>query len=148
MPLPIRSTAHDPEPERRREPRIPRHHRSGSVGSGRNPKPTRKRRMACEPDGVLASPPVESAGSSETAGTESAAATSASGPSPTAPSKTTTILALLRSEDGATLNEMIAATGWLPHTTRAVLTGLRKKGHVIERGERDDVTIWRIAGEA
>ena len=27
----------------------------------------------------------------------------------------------------------MTATGWLPHTTRAALTGLRKKGHVIER---------------
>ena len=43
---------------------------------------------------------------------------------------------------------MMDATGWLPHTTRAVLTGLRKKGHLIERGKRVDITTWRIAGEA
>ncbi len=33
----------------------------------------------------------------------------------------------------ATLDALIEATGWLPHTTRAALTGLRKKGYVIER---------------
>jgi hypothetical protein len=28
---------------------------------------------------------------------------------------------------------LVAATGWLPHTTRAALTGLRKRGYAIER---------------
>jgi DNA-binding MarR family transcriptional regulator len=40
---------------------------------------------------------------------------------------------LLQREEGATLGELIDATGWLPHTTRAALTGLRKKGHAIEK---------------
>lgn len=106
-------------------------------------KPTRKRRMAREPGETLAAAPGAS--------TTSVAAEAAPSPSsqlPTSVSKTTTILTLLRRDDGATLEEMIAATGWLPHTTRAVLTGLRRKGHVIERGKRDDVTTWRITGEA
>ena len=33
--------------------------------------------------------------------------------------------------DGATLAELVAATGWLPHTTRAALTGLRKRGYAV-----------------
>lgn len=40
---------------------------------------------------------------------------------------------------------MVEATGWLPHTTRAALTGLRKKGHVITKTKRDDVTVYQIA---
>jgi hypothetical protein len=28
---------------------------------------------------------------------------------------------------GATVDDMVGATGWLPHTTRAALTGLRRK---------------------
>jgi len=59
--------------------------------------------------------------------------------------KTAEITALLKREQGATLGELIAATDWLPHTTRAALTGLRKKGHTIERGKRDDATCYRIA---
>jgi hypothetical protein len=39
---------------------------------------------------------------------------------------------------------MVEATGWLPHTTRAALTGLRKKGHVLEKSKRDDATCYRI----
>ena len=49
---------------------------------------------------------------------------------------------------GATLAELVEATGWLPHTTRAALTGFRKKGHVIERSKRSDVTCYRIAAAA
>lgn len=108
-------------------------------------KPTRKRRMAREPGEALAAASVASTG---TVKAETDSTPSPSSPPPPASSKTTTILTLLRSDDGVTLNEMFAATGWLPHTTRAVLTGLRKKRHVIERGKRDEVTTWRIIGEA
>ncbi len=50
--------------------------------------------------------------------------------------------------EGATLDEMVAATGWLPHTTRAALTGLRKKGHAIARDKRGEATCYHIAAEA
>ena len=43
---------------------------------------------------------------------------------------------LLRRQQGATLDELIAATGWLPHTTRAALTGLRRKGCTLEKSSR------------
>ncbi len=43
------------------------------------------------------------------------------------------IVEMLSRERGATLDALIEATGWLPHTARAALTGLRKKGYVIER---------------
>lgn len=65
-------------------------------------------------------------------------------PTPRATSKIDRVLALLRSCDGATLEEMVGATGWLPHTTRAALTGLRKKGHVLIKDKRDGVTCYRI----
>ena len=61
------------------------------------------------------------------------------------PSKTADLIALLRREQGATLPELIEATGWLPHTTRAALTGLRKKGHAITRGKRDEITCYTLA---
>lgn len=58
------------------------------------------------------------------------------------------VIALLRREVGATLSELCGATGWQPHSTRAALTGLKKKGHVIERGKRDDLTCYRMTGAA
>lgn len=42
------------------------------------------------------------------------------------------VIAMLRREEGATLEEIGAATGWLPQSSRSVLAGLRKKGHTIE----------------
>ncbi|MHA6724209.1 DUF3489 domain-containing protein, partial [Sphingomonas sp. RS2018] len=54
--------------------------------------------------------------------------------------KGSTVLSLLQRDGGATLAELIDATGWLPHTTRAALTGLRKKGHAVVRGKRDEQT--------
>ena len=39
------------------------------------------------------------------------------------------VIELLQRGDSATLAELIADTGWLPHTTRAALTGLRKRGY-------------------
>jgi hypothetical protein len=63
-------------------------------------------------------------------------------------SKIAEVIALLTRQEGATLAEMIEATGWLPHTTRAALTGLKKKGHTIERSKRGDVTSYCIASEA
>jgi hypothetical protein len=39
------------------------------------------------------------------------------------------------------------ATGWLPHTTRAALTGLRQRGYAIVRVRIDGGdSIYRIAG--
>jgi hypothetical protein len=64
------------------------------------------------------------------------------------PSKQAEVVMLMRRADGATIDEMMAATGWLAHSTRAVLTGLRKKGHAIERGKRGTATCYRISEAA
>ena len=53
------------------------------------------------------------------------------------------LAALLVRDEGATLEQMIAATGWLPHTTRAALTGLRKAGYVIDSDKIDGVRTYR-----
>ena len=79
---------------------------------------------------------------------ESGPALAATGPAPAPVSKSATVIALLSRDAGATTPELIAATGWLPHTMRAALTGLRKKGHVIERTKRDDATCYRISAAA
>lgn len=68
-------------------------------------------------------------------------------PAPSVPrtgSKSEMVLTLLAREDGAAPAELIDATGWLPHTMRAALTGLRKKGHAIERGRRGDLNVYRL----
>ncbi len=47
--------------------------------------------------------------------------------------KISQVVGLLQRHDGATLDEVLTATGWLPHTSRAALTGLRKRGYAIEK---------------
>ena len=64
--------------------------------------------------------------------------------SPPPLTKTKMVIDLLWREQGATIGELLSATGWLPHTTRAALTGLRKKGHVIAKGKRDDEACYTI----
>ena len=60
------------------------------------------------------------------------------------PSKIAGVVLLLQRPAGATLVELVQVTGWLPHTTRAALTGLRKKGHVIQKHSHDGVTAYSI----
>ena len=64
---------------------------------------------------------------------------------PKPPSKTSAILGMLQREGGTTLAEMVEVTGWLPHTTRAALTGIRKKGHDVTRTKVDGETRYAIA---
>ncbi len=52
---------------------------------------------------------------------------------PTKPTKIETILKLLRRPNGASIAQLQKTDGWQPHSVRAALTGLRKKGHNIER---------------
>ena len=59
--------------------------------------------------------------------------------------KTARLLALLQSEAGASITDIVIAFGWLPHTSRAALTGLRKREHAIERRSLDGSTRYRIA---
>jgi hypothetical protein len=67
---------------------------------------------------------------------------------PKKPIKAETVLTLLRRTEGATLDDLVAATGWLPHTTRAAMTGLKKKGHQITRTKVDGVSRYTIAESA
>jgi Protein of unknown function (DUF3489) len=48
-------------------------------------------------------------------------------------SKLALVIDLLRRADGASVVHLTEATGWLPHTTRAALTGLRKRGYAVVR---------------
>ena len=48
-----------------------------------------------------------------------------------------------------TLQEMMAETGWEPHSCRAFLSGVRKSGDALIKLERTDGnTAWGIALEA
>ncbi len=60
-------------------------------------------------------------------------------------SKSAIVIALLNRGKGASIDEICKATKWQKHSTRAFLTGLRKKGLVIIREQRgDEGTVYRI----
>ena len=61
-------------------------------------------------------------------------------------SKLALVIEHLQRADGATIIDLTEATGWLPHTTRAALTGLRKRGYAVIReriGAGD--SVYRIS---
>jgi hypothetical protein len=103
----------------------------------------RPRRMAREPEEAC-----HAAVPATDAAQHDASPDLAAGKAPRAGSKAEQVIALMTRAEGATMGELTDLTGWLPHTTRAALTGLRKKGHVIERCKRDEVTCYRIVGAA
>jgi Protein of unknown function (DUF3489) len=75
-----------------------------------------------------------------------ATGTASSFSTPRSGTKLAQVVELLQRDDGATLGDLIASTGWLPHTTRAVLTGLRKRSFVvaIDRSNLERGSIYRI----
>ena len=76
------------------------------------------------------------------------AATDTSPDSPKRTTKQKLVLQLLSREGGASLNAIVEATGWLPHTARAALTGLRKRGHDVTRTKVECENCYSVAGEA
>ena len=66
--------------------------------------------------------------------------------SPRAGSKLDQVIALLSSEKGATIDELISLTGWLPHTARAALTGLRHRGYDVrlDRADKARGSVYRV----
>ena len=52
-------------------------------------------------------------------------------------SKQALVLSLLSRPEGATIDDLLSATVWLAHTTRAALTGLRQKGYEFTRSKNE-----------
>ena len=64
------------------------------------------------------------------------------------PTKQALILGLLQRSGGASLADLMAATGWLPHTTRAALTRLRQAGHILDRSSGESGAVYCIRAPA
>jgi hypothetical protein len=106
-------------------------------------KPTSKRprKMAC--------PPQQEVTASSASAQISGSTAPSSAPKPDRPqSKAALVLDLLRHPTGVSIDELVAATGWLPHSIRAALTGLRKKGYLLTSEKVDGVRHYRVEGPA
>lgn len=54
------------------------------------------------------------------------------------------VVALLGRDAGASIEELTFATGWLPHTARAALTDLRKRGCAVPREGKAGGSLPRL----
>ena len=99
---------------------------------------------AAEDAGHAATPPV-----AETAPTDALNAPTAPKPRKTREgTKQAQLIAMLRAEGGATIDEIVAATGWQPHTVRGAMAGALKKklGLTIESEKVESRgRVYRIA---
>lgn len=55
---------------------------------------------------------------------------------------------MLARTEGATLEQMNTEFGWLAHSARAAISGLRKAGHEVAREPGDSGSEYRIAATA
>ncbi|QZH75497.1 MAG: DUF3489 domain-containing protein [Erythrobacter sp.] len=92
-------------------------------------------------------PQVAAASQAEAAATPDAsdkdaasAAFATSSPAPKAPSRLDQLQALLTRETGATIAEMVAATGWQQHSVRGAMAGALKKRGLTITSEKLDGT--------
>jgi Protein of unknown function (DUF3489) len=72
-----------------------------------------------------------------------------SAPSDTLParvSRTDQLMEALLTPEGASIEDLCTRFSWLPHSARAALTGLRKRGLDVERSKEGSVTVYRITG--
>jgi len=59
------------------------------------------------------------------------------------------LVAMLSRKQGATLADIVKATAWKPHTARAALTGLKKRGFQITSEKPEGgVRTYRVISEA
>jgi len=102
---------------------------------------TRKIAAPNVPTALVVPDPVQTTGATAT--------NSQSALSPRAGSKLSIVLGLLEAPEGSSLTRLIEVTGWLPHTTRAALTGLRKRGFAVShqkvKGTDGAVSVYRAA---
>ena len=66
------------------------------------------------------------------------------------PSKQEEVIAMLRRPEGATVDEVVSATGWQRHTVRGVFSGTLKKklGLTLASAKEERGRVYRIAAPA
>ena len=64
---------------------------------------------------------------------------------PRSGTKQARLVELLNGDHGASVTDLMDALGWLPHTVRAAITGLWKRGYRVERQLEDGTSRYRIA---
>jgi Protein of unknown function (DUF3489) len=137
--------------ERKPQPRNPRS-RSRSVGA----RSDRADTLAAAPQagsgngGIVQNKPGRARPRSKPAAERTdLRAVTASSPEPRASTKRAQLIGMLERPEGASVAEIGQRLGWLPHTVRAAITGLRKAGREVTRNkDADDRSVYRLAPPA
>jgi len=83
--------------------------------------------IGIEPDEAEAAPASATEAPPENPTPDSAPERTSSAPTPRAGTKQAALIAMLRAPEGATIEEITAATGWQAHTVRGAIAGALKK---------------------
>ena len=62
------------------------------------------------------------------------------------PGKQGQLLAHISQDSGASISALCEALGWLPHTTRAAVSRLRRAGITVNTTRRNGQTVYKAAG--
>jgi len=131
---PVRNSEREPE---RRNPRAGSRATAGQVD------------QAAAADGAVVHDKPKQIGSRPklTAGRTDLEVGTASGANqPPASTKRAKLIMMLKRPEGASVAEIGQRLGWLPHTVRAAITGLRQDGREVTRSKDvDDRSIYRLA---
>ena len=65
----------------------------------------------------------------------------------TKPTRREQLTKLLNRKSGASITQIQKAFGWQPHTARAAISTLRKRGTLIERTDTDKGAVYRAVTE-
>lgn len=68
-------------------------------------------------------------------------------PQPQPRTKQALLLEVIGRDGGATLEDLTSATAWLPHTVRAAITGLRKRGHDVRRERVEGISRYTVGSK-
>ena len=127
-----------PEPKRR-NPRV--RSRSAAAQSNRAGATVRAKEAVVHNKRA----PARSRSKPTSARTDLGAGSVSSADAPPASTKRATLIAMLERPEGALVAEIGERLGWLPHTVRAAITGLRKAGREVSRSkDADNLSVYRL----
>ena len=82
----------------------------------------------------------------ESAGSDAATASASGADQPPVSTKHAMLIAMLEPAQGASVAEIGQRLGWLPHTVRAAITGLRHAGREVTRNkDKSGQSVYRLA---
>jgi hypothetical protein len=117
---------------------------TGQKASKSGPKSPKKSSIATTPELVVQAPNQGLRANKRRGSDTALQARQGATVAPRKASKQQLVLGLISSADGASISELMAATNWLPHSTRAVLSRFRKQGYIFDRQKAEGGARYKV----